>query len=520
MKIFVKALQRVSVLTLALLLFLLLSILSYMIFPQAIYFFHKWFLNKYVTGLSLSKPIMLFMFLFAFSFVKDLLPKSKFTLPKWLTYQVIILSGFMLVALLGFMVFKQNVAKYTEAFPNSNITVNNAGMEYISYEAKTMFFYTLSITDHYHENKALMFPLAKYFGIEGDMGEAVYPFYPFKLMALAYLLFAIIGITIIQSLRSLGTGNKKLDTLLALYYLFTIFRLFHVSIDGGIFNVHVTVDVIAFIFVTALLVHLKNPHIKATAFIPPATVLAAPVIYHGIQAMQTAFLGIKGDAAGPMELIYFLEMLLVLSAATFLTVNGPKGGLTGIRAMLRSLLANKFALLALFLVASILFLYVKQMSAFKIATAFDPIGTYITASPQTPFILLATQTSENPCNAKPAYQFNVKGHIIRIYNATRSLTCQKKTKFYAYPIGYERRPIASVVLDCNTAIPNSYQMNKSVCYTTLYNKYDFFALAAVKSFPGQHLFFAYQKSPPKPNPALLRQNITNFNLSTHIKRNI
>ena len=280
------------------------------------------------------------------------------------------------------------------------------------------------------------------------------------------------------------------STLIMIYYLFTIFRLFHVSIDGGILNFHVPVDAIAFIFITALLVHLKYPHNKAAAFVPPATVLAAPVIYRGIQAMQTAFLGIKGNGVGSFGQIYFLEMLLVLSAATFLTANQP----TGIRTNLRALLANKFALLALFLTVSILFLYVKQISAVSIPTAFDPIGSYAAATPKLPFVLIATQTNENPCNSDPAFQFDVKGRILSIYNAAPSLKCQKNIRYYAYSMGYQRRPAANAVLDCNTVAPNSYEINNSICYTKLKNNYDFFAFAAAQSFPGQHLFFAYQQS--------------------------
>lgn len=496
-----KILRKTSTLTLALLLLSLLAVLSYKLFPKALYLFHKNFLNDYTPGLSLSKPLLFFLFLLAFSLAGDLLPKAHFGFRKLLTYQAIIAVSFVALALLGFLVFRQNIETYNALFPGNTAAASNGGLMYASYEARTLFFYSISTTDHYHENKALFFPLAKYLGVEGDMGEGIFPFYPLKQLLLGYLLLAVAAVAVIQSIRLLEPARRKLHALLLLYYAFAVWRLFHAAIDGGIFNQHMAYSLAAFLFFPAIVAYIKYPGAKAAAIAPYAMIAASPLPGYAVQALFAQSYHVKLAFGSPFQTLFLLEMVLVISGVVFLTRHGHKEKPATPRAAHAAhttILANPFALLAAFLTVAALFMYANQLRAINTRTALDPAGSYAKPGSSEQFLAVTASSAENLCNAKPIREFAINQHRIRIYNASKSLSCRTDKKYYAYPIGKEEFKQAKLVLDCKAAEPAKFQKIQkkgTACYTVLQNSYEFFRFSASADLQGQHVFWAFK--PPR-----------------------
>lgn len=478
--------KYISNLTLVLLLLSLLSILSYAFFHFPLYIFHKVFLNKYTAGLSLTKPLLFFFFLFTLSLVKDLLPKIKFTFRKWLSYQVIIIAGFVLLALLGFLVFKQNIETYNTAFPQQSIATNEGMLMYTSYEAKTLFFYSMSNTNHHHENKALFFPLTKHLGIEGDMGESIYPFYPTELRLLGYLLLAIVITAIILSIGLLKSADRKLNILFFFYYAFILWRLFHIVIDGGLFDPYFAYDMTALFFFTTIIAYVNYPHKKTAIFAPYVIIIVFPLLRSIVHAPFTIFFEVKVDFGSSLLMLFLFEMLLILSAVTFLTKDRPKKQIT-----LTRFQNDKFTLLACFLTIIILLLYVQQLSSINVRTALDPVESYKKFRPPLLFLTVTTSSAENPCNENPIEKYTIKNNIIHIYRLSPLLKCQTNKKYYAYPLIKDEYKQGFLIIDCKTEKQN-VKRKGDICYITLPNNYTFFRFSAATALQDQHIFWAFR----------------------------
>ncbi|MFH1181767.1 MAG: hypothetical protein V1702_02315 [Candidatus Woesearchaeota archaeon] len=479
--------EKISKLTYALLLVICLAFFSYTVFPQALYLIHKHFLGEYIAGLSLAKPLVFFAFLFAMSLARDLLPKKDFKLTEWTFYQVAIVVCLLLVGLFGFMVFNSHKETLYSLSPGVNTTNPNAGVWYANYEAKTMFFYSISKLDHYHENKAYFYPILKYTGIEGDIGESIYPFYPKMLMFLGYVLTALAMLAFVQSLRQLGWLGSKLDAFVFIYYTFTFARVVHVVFDGGLFLSYLAYDLAAFFSASILIAYLRYPAVKFTAFLPLASVVLAPYAGKAIQWGFAAAFEVKNPVQGTaLPAIFFFETLLVFSAAAFLSQRRLEW-----KRMWRDMRNSKAKALLLILVVSVAYLYVSEMDAFNMRTALDDTASYMDrykTNPSNAYLTVTSADPSNPCNLNPYKAFNISGIYVKIIPLNPMLKCESGSKFYSYPTSkYQPKEILYVV-DCSTA-KGSYSKKGDICYSTIKGNFTFFQFEAAQPLEGQQVYW-------------------------------
>jgi hypothetical protein len=480
-------LGRISKLTYTLLLALCLAFFSYTVFPEALYLFHKHFLGEYIAGLSLSKPLIFFAFLFVSSLARDLLPKKDFKLREWTFYQVAIVVCLLLVALFGFMVFSSHKAEIASLSSGINASDNNAGVWYVNYQAKTLFFYSISKTDHYHENKAYFYPLLRYTGLQGDIGESLYPFYPKMLMLVGYILIALAMLAFVQSLRQLKWLNNKLDVFVYLYYAFTFARIVHVMFDGGLFLAYMPFDLAAFFSASILIAYLKYPGVRFTGFLPLASLLIAPLAGKAIQWGFAWAFGVKIGPSTVLPGIFFFETLLIFSVALLLSQRKLEW-----RRMWQEVENSRSKALLLILAGAVAYLYVNQIAGFDMRTALDTTESYMTKynpNKGSGYLAVTSAGPSTPCNQNPFRAYAIKGAYVQLFAMNAALDCQSaSSKYYSYPTSKYQPKSITYVTDCSTAkVP--YSKKGDICYNTIRGNFTFFQFEAAKPLQGQQVYW-------------------------------
>lgn len=489
---------KVSRRTLILLLLSLTGLASYLFFPQLLYLFHTFFLNRFTAGLSLTKPLLFFFFLMFVSLLYDILPLKKFVLRKWIFLQVSFGICILLLAVLGFMVFKSNFEAYTSNFPNPKIPLNMGGIIYTSYDAKTMFFYTVSHYSHNHENKALLYPLSQYLGLQGDVGEAIFPFYPIKARIPAYLLLAAILIIIFNSLLMLKASlyRHKLETALIVYYSFILWRVLHIIFDGGLFS-HYFFNDLAMILAFTLLLLL------ALKYIPPIYAYSYPLLYFllvlPLAYLTRALFNISRPLIDlKLTIPYLLEVIIALAIVSILTEKdfSWRGYMTQIKK------DSRLALITMLLCFS-LFLYLIQLSAIANITVLDDSSRYDSQPVKPDFLVATTSKVSNPCNYEPYKKYIVGPAHVFIYNFTSKLECEKKT--YIFPTQGKSPPNYRFIVDCNNiaSIPFKIREQNNICSLVIQNPPQFFRYAIAKDLKGAHIYLGFKIV----RPPFLKQNI-------------
>jgi hypothetical protein len=474
--------QKISKLTWTFLMLLSLAVFSYTTFPQVLYQFHRHFLGEYIAGLSLSKPLIFFMFLFGASLIRDLIPKKAFSLKQWIYYQGIIVICLLLVSWLGFVVFTHNKEASHAVFDGSTNNSASEGVWYASYEAKSMFFYSISKPEHYHENKAYLYPILNRIGIEGDIGESEYPFYPKNLMILGFALIALVAIAFMQGLRMINTPNKKLNALLFIYYAFIFSRIVHVAFDGGLFVEFTSHDLAAFFSCTMLFIYVNYPSKKAISFLPLAALIGAPIAGRLIQMGLGHIYGVRLMPNPMMLMIFLSETVLIFSLATLFM------HAISLKKMWRDFLTNRAVAMAVLFFCFVAYVYALQIAAFDMRTAMDSAEYYFGKSPKMTNLVVTTADIRNPCNTRPALTYDINGWIIRVYNLTKTLHCENEEKYYAYPSGPYQNRNAKLMIDCATA-KGPYSRIGDKCFMNLNNQYSFFQFQVAPDLKGQHVYW-------------------------------
>jgi len=477
---------RLSTRTFVLALMTLLASFSYFFYHQGLYFVHKFFLGDYVQGLSLSKPLFFFFFLLFWSIIYDILKKTKISAIKWIIYQTIILVSIVVVSSIGFIVFSQNLKNYNELTGSDIPLVRDTKIQYLNYETNSLFYYSEAAAKHNHENKALFYPLFKLVNIEGDIGASIYPFYPKPFLVAGYLLFIFIFIALVHSFKALKyfLPNGIIGSFLLIYYLFVVWRLIHISIDGGIFTQIFYLDVFAFIFISVAF--LNNFIIRGSIWIlvvllffyQPFTVISSEAL-HGLFSLDYG----EGLGFGGKELsLYFYESALVISSlGLFNSINKKRITKTSYKRII-----NHPTVVMSLVTISVIFLYLGPLSSINNFSALDNPEEMVLKYFEDLFLIETSRTEKPLCNAPLYKTYKINSAHINIYNFTDNITCDRSIRAYYYPIRKDVRDEIKLIEKCSESI--------GLCPINLDKRYEFFRFDAASDLKGKQVYRAKLKN--------------------------
>jgi len=477
---------RLSTRTFILALMALLATLSYFFYPQSLHFVHKFFLSAYVQGLSLSKPLLFFFFLLFWSIVYDMVKKARVSAKQWIIYQAIILISIVTVSSIGFIVFSQNLKNYNELTESDLPLIRDTKIQYLNYATNSLFYYSESAAKHNHENKALFNPLFKLVKIEGDIGAGVYPFYPMYFLVAGYLLFIFIFIALVQSLRAFKyfLPNGIISSFFLIYYLFVVWRLIHISIDGGIFTSIFYLDVFAFIVISAAF--LNNFIIKGSIWILVILLL----FYQSFAVISSDALHYlfsldpgNGLSFGGRQLkLFLLESAFVISFLGLFKVLNEKPIIKPYYAI-----ANRPAFFMSLVTIIAIFLYLGPLLSIDHFSALDNPEKMGAKGVEGVFLVETSSAGILLCNAPVYKTYNINAANVNIYYFTENITCDRKVRAYFYPIRKNVSDNIKIVEKCQN------REGKGLCAKSLNKSYEFFRFDAADDLKGKQIYRARVK---------------------------